>query len=48
MLKQRIITALVFAALAMGLILGASLELMGAVLGLLVAAAAWEWSSKKS
>jgi phosphatidate cytidylyltransferase len=44
-LKQRIITALVFAALAVGLILGSSLELMGAVLGLLVGAAAWEWSA---
>jgi phosphatidate cytidylyltransferase len=45
MLKQRVVTALVFAALAIGLVLGASLAVMGAVLALLVAAAAWEWSA---
>ena len=45
MLKQRVLTALVFAILAVGLILAVPLAFMGAVIGLLVVAAAWEWSA---
>jgi len=44
-LKQRVITALIFAAIAVGLIVFAPPWLMACVIGLLVLAAGWEWSA---
>ncbi len=45
MLKQRVATALVFAAVVLGVVLGTTPEATAALFGLLVLGAAWEWSA---
>lgn len=44
MLKQRVLTALVFAALVIGVVLYAPVALTAALFGLLVLGASWEWA----
>ncbi len=45
MLKQRVLTALVFAALVIGVVLYAPVALTALLFGLLVLGAAWEWAA---
>ena len=45
MLKQRVLTALVFAALVIGVVLYAPVALTAALFGLLVLGASWEWAA---
>jgi phosphatidate cytidylyltransferase len=44
-LKQRVITALIFAALVVGVVLAAPVWLTAVLFGLLVLGAAWEWAA---
>jgi phosphatidate cytidylyltransferase len=45
MLKQRVLTALVFAALVIGVVLYAPVALTASLFGLLVLGASWEWAA---